>query len=96
MPPFKIGAFNPRGWMAYWLDGILFQKSFQVISDASYPDYGCNAETYCDSDFVELEGLGPLTKLAPGSSVKFTETWTLFDHLEEVPLPPKLIDLLTN
>src|SRR5690349_7083654 len=24
LPPFKIGYFNSHGWIAYWLDGILF------------------------------------------------------------------------
>ena len=83
LPPFKVGAFNPLGWIAYWRDGILFRKTFEVSDDLTYPDYGCNAETYCDSDFVELESLGPLKKLAPGGSLQHTETWELFDSLDQ-------------
>ena len=28
---------------------------------------------------LELEGLGPLTKLSPGGSVEYREDWYLFD-----------------
>jgi hypothetical protein len=34
-----------------------------------------------------LESLGPLTKLAPGQSVTLTETWEVFDSLEQDFLP---------
>jgi hypothetical protein len=83
LPPLKIGYSNPRGWMAYWLDGILFRKTFDIHPGATYPDGGCNAETYCNDKFIELETLGPLTKLAPGSSVTLTETWEIFKSLDQ-------------
>jgi hypothetical protein len=60
LPAFKIGAMNRSGWLAYWSKGILFRKSFQVKSGADYPDLGCNAEIYCDGDFLELESLSPV------------------------------------
>jgi hypothetical protein len=28
--PFKIGYYNPLGWMAYWINGILYRKRFKV------------------------------------------------------------------
>jgi len=96
LPSFKIGTFDPLGWVAYWLDGILFRKSFNVYPDFTYPDFNCNAETYCDSDFVELESLAPLTKLAPGDSVRHSETWELYDSLEQDFLPEKLINFLSD
>ena len=75
--PFKIGYYNPHGWIAYWLDGILFRKTFDVSPCAAYPDGGCNAESYCNDRFVELESLGPLVGLEPGEEVSLTETWEL-------------------
>src|SRR5215217_3315764 len=30
LPPFKVGYFNSHGWIAYWLEGVLFRKSFSV------------------------------------------------------------------
>lgn len=86
LPPFKIGYFNSHGWMAYWLDGVLFRKTFDVQTGLSYPDNNCNAEMYCNDQFVELETLSPLTKLAPGESVAHIETWELADGIESLPI----------
>ena len=79
MPPFKIGYFNSHGWMAYWLDDVVFRKRFEVSKEATYPDNNCNAELYCNDQFVELESLGPLLKLSPGGSINHVETWELSD-----------------
>ena len=73
LPPFKFGCFNRHGWAGYWLDGVFFVKRFDVSVDAqSYPDGGCNVESYFNDQFIELETLGPLTKLEPGKSVFHT------------------------
>jgi hypothetical protein len=85
LPPFKIGYFNLHGWMAYWLEGVLFRKTFNVQTGLSYPDNNCNAEMYCNDQFVELETLGPLLKLAPGELVTHVETWELLDGIESLP-----------
>ncbi len=82
-PALKIGYYNPHGWLAYWLDGVLFRKTFDLHPGQQYPDGGCNTETYCADQFIELETLGPLTRLAPGSTVTLTETWELFTALEQ-------------
>src|SRR5512146_1289471 len=34
--PFKLGFPNPRGWLAYWLDGILFVKHASYDAQARY------------------------------------------------------------
>jgi len=94
LPPFKIGMFNPVGWIAYWVDGILFRKTFDIHPGLNHPDFNCNAESYCNSRFIELESLGPLVRLPPGGAVSHTETWDLFDGLEQDFIPQELIDLL--
>jgi hypothetical protein len=86
----KIGYYNPHGWLAYWLDGTLFRKTFDVQPGASYPDGGCNAESYCKDQFIELESLGPLVTLKPGMSTSLTETWELYSDLEQLFLPPEI------
>jgi hypothetical protein len=91
LPMFKVGTFNPRGWIAYWSQGVLFRKTFSVQTDETHPDNGCNAEIYCDEHFIELESLAPLVKLAAGSSVSYTENWELYDTLEQDFLPEKVI-----
>jgi hypothetical protein len=90
--PFKIGAFSYQGWIAYWLEGILFRKTFAVQPGLAHADHQCNAELYCDSHFVELESLGPLCKLEPGATASFTETWELFDSLAQEFLSEAMVN----
>jgi hypothetical protein len=94
--PFKIGAFNPRGWTAYWLDNVLFRKSYAARGGLRHPDYDCNAEIYCDGHFIELESLGPLQRLAPGESVAHEETWELYDSVDQGFLSPEMRECLTR
>lgn len=90
LPPLKIGSLTPLGWTAYLLEGVLFRKSFETRSGLPHPDHGCNAEIYCDSHFIELESLGPLARLAPGASISLTESWDLYDSLEQDWLPTEI------
>lgn len=89
LPPFKIGYFNPHGWLAYWVDGILFRKTFEMVANAAYPDNNCNAEMYCNDHFVELESLGPLVELDSGEETVHMETWELSDNLDALPAKVK-------
>jgi len=82
----KIGILNKQGWTAYINFNILMVKYFEFDPDVIYPDYGCNNEVYVNGDLLEIETLGPVTKLAPESAVEHTEQWfitTLEDHLDE-------------
>lgn len=79
LPPFKIGYFNPHGWLAYYVDGILFKKTYDVQTNAPHPDKNSNAELYCDERFIELESLSPLVKLEPGAKTHHRETWEIFE-----------------
>ncbi len=85
LPPFKMGYFNPHGWLAYWLDGVLFCKTFDVKAGVLHPDNNCNAEIYCGDQFVELESLAPLTLLNPGALVNHVETWDVFEGMKSLP-----------
>jgi hypothetical protein len=82
LPPFKIGYFNSHGWMAYWINGRLFKKSFRVSAGSSYPDGNCNSESYCGNRFIELESLGQIKNLETGESTTLVETWEIFTHLD--------------
>lgn len=77
LPPCKIGYFNRRGWIAYWRAGLLFVKRFAPQIDQMHADFNCNAEVYCNDEFIELETLAPLTWMAPGQSATHVETWEL-------------------
>lgn len=86
LPPFKIGYFNPHGWLAYYVDGVLFKKTFGAQSNVIYPDNNSNAELYCNNEFIELESLAPLTNLQPGASVEHVETWDIYEGLATLPV----------
>ena len=77
-----LGLFNPSGWAAYFRQGHLFVKRAVVERDRTYPDFGCNFETYTEPGFLELETLGPLRTLKPGDTAEHIEHWWLF---KEVP-----------
>ncbi len=80
--PFKVGFPNPRGWLAYWLDGTLFVKRAAFDPGAQYYDFGSSSECYCNQRFLELETLGPVSRLEPGESVTHTETWELYADVD--------------
>ena len=74
----KAGLLNKQGWAAYHLNGELFVKRYTVDEKGQYPDFGCNTELFTNADILEVETLGPLTKLAPdGGAVQHEEVWSL-------------------
>lgn len=82
--PQKVGATVPQGWAAYVNAGTAFVKHFPFDPSATYPDSGCNYETFTNDYMLELESLGPLVDLQPGASVEHVESWHLLDG---VPTP---------
>lgn len=81
LPPCKIGYLNRAGWMAYWRNEILFVKRFTPHPSALHPDLNCNAEVYCNDEFIELETLAPMQRLEPQQSITHTETWEFYTHV---------------
>ena len=76
--PQKLGTFNRNTWGAYLLGTDLYIKRYQAPGTPSdYTDMGCSFETFTNADFLELETLGPLKKLAPKQSLAHVENWTL-------------------
>lgn len=77
----KFGLNHAGGWAAYALGGTLFVKRFELDKRATYPDRGCNFETFTNEDILEVESLSPLTKLKPGGVLEAVEEWELFTGL---------------
>lgn len=77
VPPCKVGYMNRHGWVGYLVAGVLFVKRFQPQPERAHVDFGCNAEVYCNDRFIEVESVGPLTKLEPGQSLVHVEHWEL-------------------
>jgi len=93
----KVGMLNKQGWAAYVLNGEVFLKRFPYDPNATYPDYGCNAETFTNAEMLEVETLGPLSKIPAGGSVEHVEHWFLFKAdvgIDEADIDAKLLPLV--
>jgi hypothetical protein len=98
--PQKLGHFNVDTWGAYWLGSELFLKRSRADAGKPYPDLGCSFETFTRHDMLELETLGPITKVEPGEYVEHTEHWSLhagvhFNAFTDVEIDRILMPLLT-
>ncbi len=82
--PFKVGYFNPHGWLGYFYDDTLFVKRYGVRRNEDYPDYGSNAEVYTNHRFTEIGSLGPLVELQSKKELVHTETWEAYKE-DEIP-----------
>jgi hypothetical protein len=74
----KIGYLNRAGWAAYLLEDVLFVKRWTPQPDARHVDFGCNCESYCNHQFIEVETVGPLVTLEPGQLLTHVEEWELY------------------
>jgi hypothetical protein len=96
----KIGIRNTLGWAAYELGNDVFIKSASLLSEATYPDMGCNFEFFTMPGFLEVESLGPLVKLEPNAATEHVEKWWIIPNAdlpkEEVPLISALNSRLKN
>ncbi|MGB3701024.1 MAG: hypothetical protein WA997_07115 [Anaerolineales bacterium] len=79
----KIGFPNPHGWIGYLREKVLFIKKAAFYPEREYYDFGSSSECYCNPAFLELETLGPRTKLDPGESLTHQETWMLYDQVDD-------------
>jgi hypothetical protein len=91
--PQKVGITVTDGWAAYARCGHLFVKTFPHVEGARYPDFGVSVETYTDGSILEVETLGPLTRLPAGAAVEHVEQWFLF---RDVPVPNDDADVDKN
>ena len=93
-PPFKIGLRHSEGWAAYVVNDHLFMKSVRFIEGELYPDLGSNFEAFTNTEFLELETIGPLKKLSAGATIVHDELWVVFSGVS-LPEPRNGEALLT-
>lgn len=74
-PPMKVGAGPEARRLGYLQDGLLFSKWFDAFPGTSHSDRGATAQIFLNEDFCELETLGPIKTLEPGSSATHREHW---------------------
>jgi len=90
--PQKLGLFNRETWAAYLLNGEAFVKRATADSSKTYTDFGSSFETFTNNEFLELETLGPLTKVLPGQTVAQVEHWSLHRNVQVPALTDADID----
>lgn len=88
----KLGLFNSDTWAAYLLNGEAFVKRTKADPSKTYPDFGCSFETFTNDDFLEIETLGPMTKLSPGDTVEQVEHWGLYRNVQPTELTDQELD----
>jgi hypothetical protein len=82
----KLGLFNPDTWAAYLLNGEAFVKRVKADPAKTYTDFGCSFETFTNNEFLEIETLGPVTKVQPEQTVEHVEHWALFRNVKPAEL----------
>lgn len=88
----KLGMFNSNTWGAYILNGEAFVKQAHANSGEPYPDFGCSFETFTNNEFLEIETLGPLTKVPPGKTSEQVEHWSLHRGVVLTAITDEAID----
>jgi hypothetical protein len=83
-PEQMAGLFNSAEWGVYVRGGSVFLKRAALRKGEQYPDYGCNFEVFTNSEFLELETLGPVVSLRTDESTVHVEHWWLFDGVTPV------------
>ena len=82
--PTKIGLAHRMGWVGYLNSQTLFLKRFDYRNGAIYPDRGTRYQTFSNEDMLEMETVGELVTLAPGTSASLHESWELFADMPAV------------
>jgi hypothetical protein len=76
--PVKVGNFNRLGWIAYFLEKILFIKRFDIEETGKFVDCSSNSEIFTNDKYLEAESIGPLSELEPGASCSHFEEWRVY------------------
>ena len=74
------------------MNGELFIKRSLADPGKTYPDFGCSFEMFTSSEFLEMETLGPIQKVAADATVEHIERWTLHKNVKLKALTDAEID----
>jgi hypothetical protein len=76
--PQKAGIFHPHTFCAYLLGSYVFTKRYTASRTAPYPDFHCSLELFTNHEFLEIETVGPLADVVPGTAISHVEHWSLY------------------
>lgn len=79
----KIYSMSEGGYLNYENKGVLFKKTFEVLSPENMAPKHKTIEVYYDPEryFAELEVHGKYQSIAPGASIKLSVMWTCSKQL---------------
>ena len=88
----KLGFDTSSNWFAYFVDNLMFRKSYDVYDDRRYVDIaGMRIALWFEEKRIEQEVIGPGELLKPGDTHTFCEHWELSDF--PTPTPDQALDL---
>ena len=88
----KLGFDTSKNWFAYFVDDLMFRKSYEVYDDRRYVDLaGMRIALWFEEERIEQEAIGPGELLKPGATHTFSEHWELSDF--PTPAPDQALDL---
>jgi len=79
----KLGMDSYVGWLGYLLkNDLLFVKRFPTYPERVYNEIAALTISiwYPEDDMCEIEPIGPMERLLPGESAKFTEEWWILPY----------------
>jgi hypothetical protein len=74
-PRLKLGTGPAPRRLGYHRAGWLFIKELPTAGDGDYPDRGAVGQVFSGEEFCELESIGPVHEMTPGSTISHRETW---------------------
>lgn len=96
--PQKLGHWNRHTFGAYFLYGEVFLKEYFPTPGLTHPEFGASFEIFTNQDFLELETMGPFTKLGKDESLRHVEHWSLhkaeLSEVTDAALDEALLPLL--
>ena len=57
-------------------------KHAEYKAQVEYYDFGSSSECYCNSHFLELETLVPISVIAPHATIAHVEKWDLYKDID--------------
>lgn len=91
-PRFKIGSGPSPGRLGYLIDRQLFTKEIPPARAGTYPDRGAVGQVFVDSYFCELESVGRIAAVEPGSPITHREVWEVTDCPDVATAYRRLVD----
>jgi len=91
---FRTLLSDAAGWSGYAHDGLLLLKQFEPVDAAEFPPANGSLKIWWqNSDFMELEQLGPYRTIEAGEEIHYRTAWSLAELESDVEIAPRSASL---